>query len=319
MSESDHHHKADDEAALWISRLQSRSISTHDLADFARWRRDPENAEAYARAETFWDSSGRLGFDPDIAAALHRVQRARRGPSWLHRRVAVTGIALASAAVAFLLFFTGGLVTVPTEHYTTIAGERSVLRLDDGTRVQLDTDSGISAAITPRDREVSLTKGRAYFEVRHDPRRPFVVTVDHDATVTARGTKFDVFRRENAIDVVLYEGSVEVVNLASGERRTLAPGQSVTIDRNLPLRAFRISSDERGLWRSGHLSFNETPLREALGQINRYTTRPLRLSRESLGDDPISGEFSADDIDGFAAATNTLYGSGAVIRSNTDQ
>lgn len=316
MSVSDHHN-ADDEAALWITRLQSRSVSTHDLADFARWRRNPANAAAYARAEAFWDSSGRLGSDPDIAAVLDGVQRTRRRLLW--HRFAVPGIALASAAVAVLLFFSGGLVTIPTGRYTTIAGERSVLRLDDGTRVQLDTDSGISTAFTPRDREVSLTKGRAYFEVRHDARRPFVVTVDHDATVTALGTKFDVFRRENAIDVVLYEGSVEVVNLASGERRRLAPGQSVTIDKDMPLRAVRISPDERGLWRSGHLSFNETPLKDALGQINRYTTRPLRLSRESLGGDPISGEFSADDIDGFAAATNTLYGAGAVVRSKTDE
>ncbi len=316
MSVSDQHN-ADDEAALWISRLQSRSVSTHDLADFARWRRNPNNAEAYARAEAFWDSSGRLSSDPDIAAVMNRAQNTRRRPVW--HCFAMPALALASAAAAILLFFSGGLVTTPTEHYTTIAGERSVLRLDDGTRVQLDTDSGISTAFTSRDREVSLTKGRAYFEVRHDARRPFVVTVDHDATVTARGTKFDVFRRDHAIDVVLYEGSVEVVNLANGERRVLTPGQSITIDKDLPLRATRISPDERGLWRSGHLSFHETPLRDAVGQINRYTTRPLRLSRESLGDDPISGEFSADDIEGFAAATNTLYGPSAVVRSKTDE
>lgn len=310
-------HNADDEAALWISRLQSRSVSTHDLADFARWRRNPANAEAYARAEAFWDSSGRLSSDPDIAAALDRVQQKRRRPVW--HRFAAPGIALASATVAVMLFISSGLISTPTEHYTTIPGERSVLRLDDETRVQLDTNSGINTTFSSRTREVLLTKGRAYFEVHHDARRPFVVTVDHDATITALGTKFDVFRRDDAIDVVLYEGSVEVVNLANSERRVLTPGQSVTIDKDQPLRAIRISPDERGLWRSGHLSFNETPLRDAVGQINRYTTRPLRLSRESLGDDPISGEFSADDIDGFAAATNTLYGPGAVVRSKTDE
>lgn len=305
-------------AAAWITKLQSRSVSTHDLADFARWRRDPENAAAYEHAEAFWEQCGELRRDPDmveaVQSALSGSQRERRSP-WSRSSVRMISAVTVALAVIALFLIVPPAIWPNETRYATMTGERSLFSLKDGSRVQLDTASEITADISARSRVVNLNTGRAFFDVQHDARRPFVVNVDDAVTVTAHGTKFDVFRRDNDVDVILYQGSVEVADRVTGRSVRLAPGQWTRslggeLSAPKPARVDQFSS-----WRSGRLSFSDTPLSEAIAQVNRYTDRPVRLARPDLSSDPVSGEFSSEDVDGFVAATNAIYGAGALVRS----
>uniref|UniRef100_UPI00286B06D0 DUF4880 domain-containing protein n=1 Tax=Phenylobacterium sp. TaxID=1871053 RepID=UPI00286B06D0 len=47
-------HRADQEAADWFTRLNSRVVATSILEDFYAWRREPRNDEAYGRVEEVW-------------------------------------------------------------------------------------------------------------------------------------------------------------------------------------------------------------------------------------------------------------------------
>ncbi len=70
-------------------------------------------------------------------------------------------------------------------------------------------------------------------------------------------------------------------------------------------------------WRSGRLSFQDTPLKDALAAMNRYTDRPITLGDPLIGHEPINGDFATDDLEGFASAIRARFGANAAQRPST--
>ncbi len=320
MVDSDREQQAEREATDWFGRLQSRSVSTGELTDFARWRRDPLNARAYERTEALWNASQTLKDDPDIENALRGALGRGRLRRWLthiatDRTTLTVGAGFTALAAVVLLL----PLPMPwsTPAYQTGVGERSIVQLEDGSRVQLDTNSQVKTHLTDRERRVDLVAGQAYFDVHHDPAHPFVVDTGGRTIVTALGTRFDVRRDGESILVSLFEGSVAVADTVNGNSVRLTPGHSVSVTDGVFGAVGQSSAMGQPGWRDGRLTFRETPLRAALTEINRYTARPLRLARPDLADQPVSGDFTTTDIDGFAAAANTIFGTGAVVRDAT--
>jgi transmembrane sensor len=304
---------ADEEAAAWLARLQSCSISTAELEAYARWRREPKNAEAYARAEAVWADSARLSNDPDIAQAL-------RGDTGFHTRrlgdlvPRPTLLLLGAAAAVAVVFCTITFGTAGGAHaYQTATGERSTVRLADGSEVQLDTDSAVAARLSPDRRQISLTRGQAFFRVAHAPQRPFVVDAGDGVTVTATGTQFDVRRTPDRIIVALAEGSV-IVRRGDTDLATLRPGALVEVALGNGLVPTTRTLAETTGWRAGHLSFRDTPLVEAVAEVNRYTDIKIAIRRSGADRETISGEFLTNDPEGFKRAVNALLGDGTVDR-----
>jgi len=64
---------------------------------------------------------------------------------------------------------------VQHHRFTTVVGGLQAIPMSDGSRVTLNTNSDISISLDSRERVVEIDHGEAYFEVAHDPNRPFVV------------------------------------------------------------------------------------------------------------------------------------------------
>jgi transmembrane sensor len=52
-------------------------------------------------------------------------------------------------------------------------------------------------------------------------------------------------------------------------------------------------------WRHGFVVFHETPLRDAVSEFNRYTTRKIVIGDPSIGDIRISGNFRSNNVESF--------------------
>ena len=106
---------------------------------------------------------------------------------------------------------------VYNEVYTSF-GTRSSLRLADSTLVWLNSGSSLKYPdkFTDKTRQVYL-KGEAYFEVKSDVSRPFIVQTSN-LQVKATGTKFNVLEYDSnpMTEVTLISGKVFVNN--SGNR-----------------------------------------------------------------------------------------------------
>jgi transmembrane sensor len=90
-------------------------------------------------------------------------------------------------------------------------GEQRTIRLQDGTRLTLNSNSKVVVRFAKAQRHVTLARGEAYFEVVHNQQRPFIVTVgDHE--IRDVGTVFMVRYGNGNAAITLLEGEVTVSN-----------------------------------------------------------------------------------------------------------
>jgi transmembrane sensor len=292
-------------AARWvIARQDNESWSPDDQTEFDAWLNETAaNRVAFLRADQAWQRTSR-------AAALKRpmrepaVQSLSRLPG--AKLVAAIGTVLLLSAGAF------GYFTQPNYiPYETPVGGRQILTLADGSQIELNTNSKVRIAKIENSRRVIVDRGDVYFDVRHDSRRPFVVTA-HGRTLVDLGTKFLVRERPEALEVSLLEGKLrlDAPKGGKGPATIMAPGEvavateqttSVTKGAHTAL-ATELS------WRQGILIFHHTPLSEAVAEFNRYTTRKITISNPVIARLEINGKFRTNDISMFADVTADVLG-----------
>ncbi len=298
--------RAEREAADWFAKLNTLSISTTELEQFQAWRRNPSNDVAYERIEALWDIGDRLRGDPDIersvAEAFNRRSRLPRIlAAWSTApKVRNGGIAMAAAAALAITF-----VIDQSGRYHTKVGEQQMVTLEDGTRLRLDTDSRVKVLFNRTERDVQLLRGQVFFDVAHDANRPFVVKAS-GTQVRALGTQFDVRLTGEAVKVTLVEGSVEITQPETTKAWRLEPGQSLNTAQT-SAQPSQVDVAAATSWTSGRLIFRETPLAQAVAEVNRYSRNKVVVESPRLQAVSVNGVFEVGDTAAFVSAVSDLF------------
>ncbi|HET7085498.1 MAG TPA: FecR domain-containing protein [Rhizomicrobium sp.] len=294
-------------AAQWVAR-EDRGLRDKEEAELFVWLDESTaNKVAYLRLKACWDKTARL-------AALKRPELARKrsAPRWSSRPVLAIAAALLIALLAAgsVYRYTGRDQQVT---YTAQAGERPVLSLSDGSRIQLNTNTEVRTSITKSVRTVTLEKGEAYFDVVHDAARPFVVLAGN-RRVTDLGTKFSVRRDGDKVYVVVKEGKVRVEPINNPLQSAVTPvyattGSMVVAKAEETLMVPRTPRDIAAdlSWQNGVLIFNDKTLGEAAQEFNHYNAKQIIVTGTAR-DIPIGGSFRADNIDVFASLVRNALG-----------
>lgn len=211
----EHRRKSRAEASAWVVQLHGPERSPALEAAFRDWlASDPEHGREFERVTRVWVEAPEI----PLGGTTRLVQWNRPRVAW---RWAI------AAAVLFICGITGfGVYQVwSAEVYKTDVGEQRIVRLEDGTRVSLNSDTEVEVWFAKTQRHVVLERGEAYFEVTHDRHRPFIVKAgNHD--VTAVGTAFMVRYDNGDTAVTLVEGKVTVSHAVVGEA---AAGKGETV------------------------------------------------------------------------------------------
>lgn len=287
--------KIKETAAHWVAKRHTAQWSSADETQLNDWLdASIGHRVEYLGHEKTWRDSKRIesmragGGSSDIVPATEQRSRA-----W------VVGVA------ASLLIVCAGTVLgwmhlhgQRGDFYRTEFGVITALPLSDGSRITLNTASEIRLAIDHSGREVELKHGEAFFEVAHDPSRPFSVDAG-GRRITVVGTKFSVRHEHGDLRVVVTEGKVSLsdsdVILRAGTIANAKQGESMTVQERTPAQAEELLS-----WRDGYLTFDETPLAEAIAEFNRYNARKLVIADAALASLPVSGHFRWTSIESFA-------------------
>jgi transmembrane sensor len=291
------------EAAQWVARLDNLPVSTKTLDEFFAWRRVDGHKAAFAEVSGVWDATARLRTNPRMQALADEAYRNGPQRSRPKRRSGVAIAGLAAACVAGIVALGIGYWPVG-ETYSTRLGEQSVVALEDGSRIALDTDTRLRVHFTRDRRDVELEHGQAYFTVAHDTARPFVVDADAMG-VRATGTQFDVKRTGEGVEVTLVEGKVEVTP-ASRPTTQLAAGQQLTLPDGGAPRVRRVDTASLTAWRQGRIVLDDATLGDAIAEINRYARKPVMLDAPELAGERIGGSFDTGDVDAFIAAVTAI-------------
>ena len=91
--------------------------------------------------------------------------------------------------------------------FATRAGQHGTVTLADGTTVQLNGATQMRVVYTDTGRSAQLLSGQAFFDVRHDAERPFVVRAGASRT-RVLGTAFDLDLTRRQVALAVYRGAV---------------------------------------------------------------------------------------------------------------
>ena len=178
-------------------------------------------------------------------------------------------------------------------------GQKSTIMLPDGTTVVLNSESSLSYTSTYYDleRRVQLT-GEAFFEVTEDPLKPFVVETGNLVT-TALGTSFNINAYPDEVEeVTLVTGSVKIeANKMGHDPTTLYPGEMLAINQSGTINKIKTTSFDHIGWKDGIIVFQDTPLKEAIVELEMWYGVDIELKNYPDGNDMnFTGSFRNDNL-----------------------
>jgi len=175
-------------------------------------------------------------------------------------------------------------------------GRTSEIILPDGTKVFLNAGSRLAYpdVFAGNSREIYLN-GEAYFEVKHDSKRPFVVQVN-DLRIKDLGTRFNVsaYSSDSRIETVLTEGKVSIKQNNSGLfnlATELVPGQLASFNKqNGQISIKKVNVDDYVLWTQGLMKFETVDLSIIVKKLERYYNIRFEYKDLMIGTIRISGK-----------------------------
>jgi transmembrane sensor len=316
------HEKVDairDAAADWVVRLGLPTTGEADWLAFDAWLdASTAHSQAYDQAIGLW--SELQASAPQLHAALEDAPPAAR-PAPNHRWTIAGGLAAAALAVAVVPWAD---ITAPTTVYQTANGERRVVTLSDGTRIDLNAGSRLTVRLKSRSRQVTMDDAEAVFDVAKDAKRPFLISAG-DRTIRVVGTQFNVRRRDGVQSVTVRRGVVEVspTGDAPGKLYRLTVGQRLDHVEGASASALSATvPDEAMSWRTGRLIYRGEPLSNVVADLNRYVSKPVRIADGRVAQLPFSGVLVTDDglaavrtLTLLAPVTSTSTSDGILLRA----
>ena len=285
-------------------------MSPEDVDTLSR-KRWPDDARVVTRISSL-KLRDAIGTSAASGAFVSRSGSRRRWPAYMRPRVvgmAATLLAIVAGGSWYRFIGPGSWET-----YTTQVGEQRIVRLLDGSVVYVNTDSQIGVRYTDTARQVQLRNGEALFNVAHEVRRPFRVSVGN-TIVQAVGTQFNVYRSSHETRVAVVEGIVQVsesdARSSSGSAPTAAgttpgahagterleAGQGVSLGEDGAIRKPRaVNVEQVTAWRHRRLVFEWQTLEEIANEFNRYNRIPqIRLEGQEVKARRYTAVFDADN------------------------
>jgi len=291
-----------EQAAEWaIKRADKPDWTDVDQAELDTWlSSSPSHMVAFLRVESAWQRVDRL-------RALRRPQAPQRKPTRLLKLAGVASVAVAVAVVALQ-----GRLNPQFSVYSTPVGGHEVLKLADGSQIELNTATKLRTSLKGETRTVWLDAGEAYFQVRHDAGRPFIVyAAGH--RLTDLGTKFLVRSAKERVQVTLIDGEVRFESSGVGVRGhsalmtagdvVVATADSMSVTHH----AVTKLENELG-WRRGLLVFKHTTLKDAVEQFNRYNGDKISIEDPKVAQLTVDGTFRTTSTRHFAEVVQAVFG-----------
>jgi transmembrane sensor len=299
-----------DQAAYWTAVLDSGEALTEDqLRCFHSWLEIPSNARAFKEYQSMVVLIEDLPKDKrDTLASLPIPQPWFLSLSTLlDHPFKFSAVAATLVAVASLALWTGfrPVKEFASQTYTTGTGEARTVVLRDGSVAHLNTQSRLRWIGSGKERRVALERGEVFFQVAHDPTRPFRVTVGN-SEIRDLATEFDVYRKSNgSIVVTVLSGQVSVKELTAGSavpawsERLLKSNQQIEYTpAALIADVHNVAGTKSVRWREGLLETEGQSFTNIVGELNRYSVKQILIAdpRLEAADFKFGGRLSIHDI-----------------------
>lgn len=298
--------------------LEGKTTESESL-QIRKWLQNPENdVELRQILGEIWANSEILlkGQAPDFNRMLDQVHHQINNPQihQLSPKALSTSLYQAFSKVAAILiipllllsvyfYFNPGnrsnqLASNTFREIYTKPGTRTQIDLPDGTRVWLNdgTTFRYPEQFTGSHREV-FVDGEAYFEVKSNPKNPFVVNNPMMNTVVT-GTHFNLnaYSSDNYFEATLIEGKIHLEN----ENKNLAmkPGEQVQFDSKLEKAVQKtVDPQNSAAWVDGKLIFKDERLGTAIKKLARWYNVEIILTDPEINNYLMTATIQDEKLD----------------------
>lgn len=179
------------------------------------------------------------------------------------------------------------------------AGARTEFVLPDGSKGWLNGGSQLTYPVVfSEHRDVEL-EGEAYFEVVHRSQQKFRVKTKA-LTVQVLGTSFNVaaYADESAVNVILQEGKVQILNTEDQLTYTMNPDEKFELDllRN-EATVSQVDASVYTSWTKGLLRFDGEPLSEVVKKLARCYHVDFEIRDKRLQSYNFKATFKDEQLD----------------------
>lgn len=202
-------------------------------------------------------------------------------------------------------------------------GSKSRLELPDGTKVVLNSGSSLKYPVLFGDktRDVYLS-GEAYFEVKKDPAKPFLVNTS-GIHIKVLGTSFNVksYPEEKTVETTLITGSVEIFSDKNSKDITshfyLKPSQKavyvkpeenkmsakVSAQQSLSKETEQIQIEDEVkphlsiAWKDNQLEFDNESFHDICIRMERWYNVQISVKNDSVRNARFSGRFDKENVE----------------------
>jgi len=295
-------------ASDWVIRKELPDWGTADQTELDRWLAESvRHRVAFLRAADVWERANRLRALNRPAQQRFSFLRDRKPRPILLRSAAALGLTLITG-VSAMNWLNRSQETV----YTTAVGGHETVPLADGSQVELNTNTVVRVSESSASRVAKLDRGEAYFNIRHDAKRPFFVYAAGHRIVDL-GTKFEVRDEGGTLKVTLLEGSARLES-----SKPWAPAHSVVLKPGdvafASVDALRVVRErEKALtnalgWRRGVIVFEHTALEDAVAELNRYNNRQIVIADASVARMKIDATLPVNGVDAIVRVAEDVFG-----------
>jgi transmembrane sensor len=291
-------------AAEWVAaRRNQKDWTEESQTELDAWlAKSLAHRVAYIRIDATWRRTDRLAALRKPVKELPDSNPRRRG-----RLMRIAGV---FGFVAIIGVVAGGYFERSRpELIQTPKGGQERLTLSDGSQIELNTDTAVMVDLHGRSRIVELVRGEAFFQIKHDISRPFVVTAGVHRIVDI-GTKFLVRMSPDSLNVALVEGSARLEGSNTQRTSLLSPGD-VAVATAYSTNITRKSAPELSealAWQRGAVVFHNERLVDAVAELNRYGGPQLVVADADAAKLAINGTFLTNNAEEFAGITHELFG-----------
>lgn len=284
-----------EQAIQWLVRVRFNQADEQTQRTFEHWlQQRPEHVLAWQRVEALGDEFA--GVPAQLARqTLNGTERGMRRRDSLK----LLGV-LATVGTAAWLGRDYTPVPAMLAQQRSNTGEQRRLELDDGSLIQLNSDSAVDSDFDAQRRLIILRRGEIIVNVgadQHSPQARPLWVQSRDGIMRAQSSRFLARELDDGTLVAAQEGSVTVF---PGSSQSLA-SRSVQAGNQLLFtssgaRNFKDNGLDLWSWGDGVISARNMRLGDFIAELSRYRPGVLRCAEE-VADRRVSGTFQLADND----------------------
>ncbi|MFY0598929.1 MAG: DUF4974 domain-containing protein [Cyclobacteriaceae bacterium] len=203
-------------------------------------------------------------------------------------------------------------------HKVAPSGMKKITRLPDNSKVILNSGSTISFPEKfEADSRVVTLSGEAYFEIEHDPTKPFLVKFGGDV-VRVLGTSFNIrtYPDDDHTYVSVATGKVSFTS-STGDHAVLKPEQMVTFNKEEKKMTIGLVDRTQSFgWKNKIIYFKNRPFQEIVKELERWYGVSIQVDRDYSDIGTFSGEFNDSTLEEVLTGLSFVYRFDFEIKKN---